>query len=126
MSAILQYTKAFTVEFSSYCQYISVDDKAIIPVGEPDGPVATGVRGHNGSLVSVDSPQLLALDHDFHAYGLVPSVAFFVTTPEQSCDSFFDGQAFVTLKDKVTQPSSALRHATELTELIQINYQLSL
>ena len=37
VSAILQYAKAFTVEFSSYCQYISVDDKAIIPVGEPDG-----------------------------------------------------------------------------------------
>ena len=90
VSAILQYAKAFTVEFSSYCQYISVDDKAIIPVGEPDC--------------------------------LVASVAFFVTTPEQSCDSFFDGQAFVTLKDKVTQPSSALHHATELTELIQINY----
>ena len=26
---------------------VSVDDKAIIPVGNPGLPVSTGVRGHN-------------------------------------------------------------------------------
>ena len=33
--------------------------------------------------MSLDSPQLLALDHDFHIHGIVPSVAFFIDTPEQ-------------------------------------------
>ena len=28
---------------------ISADDKAIAPVGEPDAPVSTGVRGHHKS-----------------------------------------------------------------------------
>ena len=56
---------------------ISVDDKAVVPVGEPDCPISTRVRGHNCSLVSLDGPQLLALDHDFHAHGIIPSVAFF-------------------------------------------------
>ena len=32
---------------------------------------------------------------------------------------FFTGHPFVTNKDKVTQPSHALRHATELTDLIR-------
>ena len=33
---------------------MSVDDKAIVPVGEPDCPVSTGVRGHSRSLVPLD------------------------------------------------------------------------
>ena len=32
---------------------------------------------------------------------------------------FYCGKAFVCLKDKVTQPSSALRHARELSQLLQ-------
>ena len=98
---------------------MSVDDKAIVPVGEPACPVSTGVRGHNHSLVPESGPTLLALDHDFHVHGIVPFVAFFVEVPENACDSFFVGQPFVTNKDKVTQPSSALRHATETVDLVQ-------
>ena len=41
---------------------VSVDDKCIIPVGDPSCPVSTGVRGHNHSLVNVDGPQLQALE----------------------------------------------------------------
>ena len=77
VSALLQYVKSFTVHLRSHCQYISVDDKATIPAGEPDCPISTGVRGHNRSLASLDGPQLLSLDHDFHVHGIVPSVAFF-------------------------------------------------
>ena len=97
---------------------VSVDDKCIIPVGEPACPVSTGVRGHNRSLVPLHGPQLQALDHDFHLHGIVPSVAFFVDVS----DSFFTGHPFVNNKDKVTQPSHALRHATELTDLIRTNF----
>ena len=62
---------------------ISVDDKAIIPVGEPDCPVSTGVRGNNRSLVIGKSLEhLKALDHDFYVAGVVPSVAFFPNIPK--------------------------------------------
>jgi len=111
VSAILQYAKEFAVRFRSCYQFVSVDDKANIPIGDPGCPLATGVGGHNHSLVSLDGPCLLALDHDFHVHGVVPSVASFVNTPEKATDSFFDGQAFVTNKDKVTKPSSALYNA---------------
>lgn len=119
VSVLLQYVRAFAVQYKSNLIFVSVDDKAVIPVGEPDCPVATGVRGHNHSLVPLDGPQLVALDHDFHINGIVPSVAFVVDVPENHSDSFFNGHAYVTLKDKVTQPSSALRHASELTQLVQ-------
>ena len=82
-------------------------------------------KGSQSFLVSLDGPHLLALDHDFHVHGVVPSVAFFVNTPEKAIDSFFDGQVFVTNKDKVTQTSSALRHATELTNLVRTHYSSS-
>ena len=70
---------------------ISVDDKAIIPVGEPECPVSTGVRGHNRSMVisSTSVKELQALDHDFHVAGVVPSVAFFPNIPTHAKDSFW-------------------------------------
>jgi hypothetical protein len=75
---------------------ISVDDKAIVPIGEPHQPVSTGVRGHNRSLVVANLSTLKALDHDFHV-----SVAFSPRIPSEARDSFFSGPVFVTLKDKV-------------------------
>ena len=79
VSALLQYAYHFAVRFCDYVNFVPVDDKAIVPVGEPDCPVSTGVRGHNRSLVPLDGPTLLALDHDFHVHGSVPSVAFLLT-----------------------------------------------
>ena len=67
-------------------------------------------------------PTLLALDHDFHVHDIVPSVTFFVDIPENPKDSFSNGQAFVTNKDKVTEPSCPLRHATETCRLIQTHF----
>ena len=83
VSALLQYVRNFSVKFRDLVQLISVDDKA---VGEPNCPISTGVRGHNRSLVCSDS-QLVALDHDFHVHGIVPSVAFVVDIPENVSDS---------------------------------------
>ena len=72
-----------------------------MPVGEPGCPISTGVRDHNRSLVSSssDAPLLAALDHDFHLFGIVPSVALAIDIPE-----FFTGQLYVVNKDKITQP----------------------
>ena len=118
VSALLQYVRHFSVAHRLIMTLVSVDDKAIIPVGEPHCPVSTGVRGHNRSLVPLNGPRVQALDHDFHVNGIVPSVAFLVDVPDNFSDTFFRGIPFVTNKDKVTQPSSALRHATEMANLI--------
>jgi hypothetical protein len=100
-----------------YC----LDDKATVPVGEPGKPQATGVRGHNRSLASLDGPLQSALDQDFHVTGVVPSVAFSVDVPQNSQDSFFNGKAYVTCKDKIFQPSCPFRHGVELADVIDCN-----
>ena len=105
--------KRLALCFREYAQMLSVDDKCIVPVGEPGDPISTGVRSHSRSL-ALSASTLAALDHDFHIHGIVPSVAFFVNIPESENDSFFQGKPFVTLMDKVTQASHALRHSAEL------------
>ena len=67
--------KELCIQERDIVNYMSVDDKAIIPVGEPDLPVSSGAREHNRSIVLADVPSLTALDHDFHVHGIVPSVA---------------------------------------------------
>ena len=64
-------------------------------------------------------PVLAALDHDFHLFGIVPSVALAIEIPESPNDSFFSGQPYVSNKDKITQPSSPYRHSVELVHLIK-------
>lgn len=51
VSVLLKYIKEFSVKFRDILQYVSVDDKVIIPVGEPGMPVSTGVRGHDRLIV---------------------------------------------------------------------------
>lgn len=84
MAIILHYAKEFAVIRSSIIMMISVDDKAIVPVGEPHLPVSSGVRGHGRSLVVGTSSTLPAMDHDFHVAGIVPSVAFFPCVPKEA------------------------------------------
>ena len=119
VSVVLRYLKEFCMQEREFATYLSIDDKAIIPIGEPGLPVSSGVRGHNQSIVLADGPSPSALDHDFHIHGIVPSVTFAVTIPESAQDSFYSGRTFVGLKDKVTQPSSPVRHATELSFLLK-------
>ena len=119
VSVLLQYLKEFCVQERDIVNYVSVDDKAIIPVGEPGLPVSSSVRGHNRSIVLADGPSPTALNHDFHVHGIVPSVLFALRIPDSPKGSFYCGKAFVGLKDKVTQPSSALRHVTELSRLLK-------
>ena len=72
----------------NFTTYMSVDDKAIIPVGEPIAPVSTGVCGHNRSLVPSEGPRVEAFDHDFHLHGIVSSVASCVNIPDNENDSW--------------------------------------
>ena len=46
------------------------------------------------------------------------SVAFFVNI----LDSFFQGKLFVTLKDKVTQPSHTLHHSVQLDSILHTHF----
>ena len=120
VSVLLQYVKAFAVQYQDITQMISVDDKCVVPVGEPGDPISMAVRSHNHSLAHKAS-KLAALDHDFHVHGIIPSVSFFVNIPDSTKDSFFQGKPYVTLKDKVTQASHALRHSVEVSSIYNVH-----
>ena len=110
--------KHMAVKYREYSCFICVDDKAVVPIGEPNRAVSTGVRAHNRSLVC-STQNVVALDHDFHIFGIVPSVLFHVEIPEVVEDGFYSGEVHVTLKDKVQQPSSPFRHAVENVKILQ-------
>ncbi len=112
------YMKNLAVKFRDNSVFISVDDKAVVPVGDPNNPISTGVRAHNRGLVSVGT-QLAAADHDFHVAGVVPSVDYVIDIPESASDSFYKGSIHVTLKDKVFQASSPTRHAAETVQVLR-------
>lgn len=60
----------------------------------------------------------LVADHDFTRFSIVPSVTLF-DIPEEISESWYTGQVYVTLKEGSMEPSSPLRHATELVLNIQ-------
>ena len=115
---IFHYLKTLAVKYRDHTLFHCCDDKAIIPVGESMAPVSTGARARHRSLVA-NGQELLALDHDYHVAGIVPSVTFAVEIPENVQDSFYRGQVHVTVKDKIFQPSSPLRHAVENVNIIR-------
>ena len=53
-------------------------------------------------------------DHDFTRFSIIPSVIFRVDIPESIEGSWYDGQVCVILKEVAFQPSSPMRHGTEL------------
>jgi hypothetical protein len=106
-------SKEFAVKYRTHVEYICEDDKSIVPVGEPEKPVSALLRHHNRSLTTKDNTTIVALDHDYHVCGLVPSVTFKVNIPEDPRDSFYQGNVYIHVKDKIFEPSSAMRHAAE-------------
>ncbi|KAI8511918.1 hypothetical protein Bbelb_110180 [Branchiostoma belcheri] len=113
-----KYMKEFACKYREHTKMICLDDKAIVPVGEPEHAVSSGVRGHNKSLVPVGST-LVALDHDWHVAGVIPSVVLINQVPESTDGSFHRGRVFVTTKEKVFQPSTPARHATEVCNILR-------
>jgi len=110
--------KNFAIKYKDLCHFESLDDKSVVPVGNPDQPVSTGVRSHHGAIVA-NAGKVVALDHDFHVAGIVPSVLFTIDIPESVYDSFYNGSVHVTIKDKVFQPSSPLRHSAETVKILR-------
>ena len=81
------------VKYHEYASMFFVDNKAIVPVGEPERPVFTNVWARGGPLVPRDKI-LGALDHDFHICGLVPSFVLKSDVPDNVNDSFYKGIVF--------------------------------
>ena len=83
---------------------------------EPSNPVAAVDRGKR-VVVSLDRKFVVA-DHDHMKCSIVPSVAMVCNIPQSIDESFYRGRVFVGIKDCIFEPSSPIRHATELNSVL--------
>jgi hypothetical protein len=115
-SALFRYEKEFVVKFREITNFIFLDDKYRCKVSEPRFPVAAVKRGKK-VVVSKDTTFSVA-DHDFTKTGIVPSVIMICNIPESINGDFYSEKVNIGLKDLIFQPSSPIRHATELYNIL--------
>ena len=118
-AAIFRYMREYALMIKDYCLFLCLDDKHRIKVGEPRFPVATAERGRR--VLVANEERLVVGDHDFTTFGIIPSVILLVDIPEAISESWYAGQVFVGLKDSAFEPSSPIRHMTELYDILRVN-----
>ena len=62
-------------------------------------------------------------DHDFTKLSFIPSVFFKVAIPDDISGSWYSGKVHISLKEGTFEPSSPIRHASELISLIETDVQ---
>ncbi len=115
-AAVFRYLREYAVKLREICTLVCLDDKHRLKVGEPGFLVAAAERGRR-VLVRVGSSFEVG-DHDFTKYSLIPSVSLIVDIPEDICGSWYSGQVLVGLKEAAFEPSSPMRHAAELGNIL--------
>ena len=111
-ASLFRYMREYAIKYRDISCFVCIDDKHSIKVGEPGFPIAAAERGRQ---VIVSSHATFAVgDHDFAKFKLTPSVILLVNIPEFIDMSFYMGKVFVGFKETVYEPSSPIRHATEL------------
>ncbi|PKY58409.1 hypothetical protein RhiirA4_449266, partial [Rhizophagus irregularis] len=115
-SALFRYLKELAITFKDYSWLVFMDDKHRCKVGEPGYPVAAVERGKQ-VIVSCNKSFVVS-DHDFTKCGIIPSVTMFCDIPMNIEDSFYQGKVYAGLKDPIFQPSSPMRHNSELYNLL--------
>ena len=97
--------------------FVSIDDKHRIKVGEPGFAVASAERGRRVLVAS--NNQLLAGDHDFTKFSIIPSVVLNTDIPEEVSGSWYQGQVLISFKEGAFEASSPVRHTTELANILE-------
>ena len=115
-ACVFRYIREYAIICRDFCNFICLDDKHRVKVGEPEVPVAAVERGRQ-VLVSKNERMVVA-DHDFTKFSLIPSVIFQVNIPEEISETWYTGQVYIGFKDAVFEPSSPIRHAAELYSVL--------
>ena len=103
----------------NHAAFVSIDDKHRVKVGEPNFLVASAKRGRQ--VIIPTGAQVLAGDHDFTNYSIIPSVVLLTEIPEEISGSWYGGQVLVMLKEGAFEPFSPARHNTVLATIIECN-----
>ena len=115
-AALFRYQREFAIKFKSHSTFVCLDDKHRAKVGEPGFPVAAVERGRR-VIVGLDSSMPVG-DHDFTRFSITPSVCFILQIPDVVEESWYRGQVLVGIKESAFEPSSPLRHSTELSNIL--------
>ena len=104
------------VPLNSCVRYLSADDKAKIPIGEPGHIVSTGACPHHYNISSTENTRtnMDLLDHEFHKGSITPSVELVILISISRNDSWHQGDIYVVLKDSVFELSTIWQHCTQL------------
>ncbi|GBC06312.1 hypothetical protein RclHR1_06760007 [Rhizophagus clarus] len=105
-----------SIKYKEYSNLVFLDDKYRCKVEEPNYPVAA--VDQDKSVIVANGMTFAVADHDFTKCGLIPSVIMQAEIPNSINESFYRGNVFVGLKDPIFELSSAMRHATELYNII--------
>ncbi|GBC03479.1 hypothetical protein RclHR1_05140013 [Rhizophagus clarus] len=105
-----------SIKYKEYSNLVFLDDKHCCKVREPNYSVAAIDQGK--SVIVANGIIFAVADHDFTKCGLISSVIMQAEIPNSINESFYHGNIFVGLKNPIFEPSSAMRHATELYNII--------
>jgi len=115
-SALFLYQRQFAARYQKYCSYVFMDDKHHCKVGESSNPMAAVDRGKQ--VIILLDHKFVVVDQDHTKRSIVPSVAMVCNIPQSIDESFYHGRVFVGIKDCIFEPSSPIRHATELNSIL--------
>jgi hypothetical protein len=111
----LRYFKEKAVEMRDEASVFFCDDKAKVPLGEPNCPVSTGVRGKK--TIAPVTTTMGACDHDMTRASLTPSVILSCDVPESAAKSFVRGTITTVVNDAVFESSNPFRHGAILVKV---------
>ncbi len=121
-AGVFRYQREYAVSVKEHSMFVCLDDKHRIKVGEPGFPVAAAERGRR--VLQAAGSRFLVGDHDFTKFSIIPSVALQINIPDDISGSWYSGKVSVGTKEGAFEPSSPLRHASELCSLIQLDAEL--
>ena len=119
-SAIYKYLREQTVTHKDHAAFVSTDDKKKIKIGEPKCSITAATRGK--SVLVATSELLWAADHDFSTISVTPTVVLLHHIPADVEDSWYCGIPNIYLKLHATDPSTAVRNAKEIADIIIDHY----
>ena len=115
-SSLFYHEKEFSLKYQSHEDFIGMDDKHVCKVGELGYPVAAVERG-KAVIVSKDQSRQVG-DHDFCKVSITPCVTLILDLPESIMGSFYREEVYVGVKETCFEPSSPLRHNTEISSVL--------
>ena len=115
-ACLYRYQREYAIQVRNYAVFVCLDDKHKVKVGEPQAPVAAAERGRQ--VIVHTQARLQACDHDFTKFGIVPSVVLLIEIPDEVSGSWYNGEVKIMFKDTAFEPSSPIRHSTELYNIL--------